>query len=159
MEGSRFDNRPTWKHSVVKKSPDNSRIFADIKDLPSKFSPSRLNQPVNLSKSLIKHQTSVYSQDEIVLREDKDRSLSKDPMPDRKEIIKTPRSVSEKQNIFRAGKGDNSERSVDLSNNKIPPLKGVSFQVHNGKDADVVRELKAEFLRFKEQVMKQLQKQ
>lgn len=114
MEGSRLDNRATWKHSVVKRSPDDSRIFADIKDLPSKFSPTRLNQPVNISKSLIKHRTSVYSQDEIVLREDKDRSLTKDPLPDRKETIKTPRSVSEKQNVFRAIKGDASERSVDL---------------------------------------------
>lgn len=41
----------------------------------------------------------------------------------------------------------------------MPALKGVSFQAHNGKDGDVVRELKAEFLRFKERVMKQLQKQ
>lgn len=157
MQGSRSEARSNWKQSVRKDNPLESRIFGVNRQLPNKFSPSPAKQGNDPSaRSLIKQKTN-YSHDEYaiaaVLSDSRERSTSKQAKIERKPTDKGMMG------------GDGDTESVDRG--RLQSFKSIDGQLKKPifkfgvkeQDMEIVRELKLQFLRFKERVLKQLRKQ
>lgn len=101
MERSHISARSGgWKHSVIKNNTGDSRIARDSRDLPVKFSPAKYAELTgNTSKALVRSKIMSYSQDEIIVGDDRDRSESKDRFPVKKMTLQTPRSNNNDGNI------------------------------------------------------------
>ena len=69
MEGNSYEMRPnSWKHSIIKHNTYESRIMADNKDLPTKFSPGKYADPLaHTSKSLFRSKILSKSHEDIAL--------------------------------------------------------------------------------------------